>query len=456
MYYLILILFLLITPIEADIYIGFRVDNLPGSGTLADPFDGSSQVKFDALMNSAAANTNIHISPGTFLTMGSDAFAPKAGQKIYGSGIGITILKLSGYSINNVKHCHFQQLWTLTDGWELHNLTLDGNYLGLAPAGNHVHDTFGGVYVAGNNSIIQNVECINCYGDTTNGLEQFSLSLGGLSDSNQASNCQILNCFTHNYAPGANYTNGPEIAYGTNGLISNCTDDGGNHAFGFTDWNGGTATNCVTTNKTNTSYYTDTLSNTNISIINNNFSGKIPIQFNSAAPANSIIINNNRLFSNNSSGSGSAAIALTGSGFGSNFTITNNIFIYTGINNSGLILNNSSQFIGLNVNGNTSNVGLIGAGGGAQNVINSNNTVGTNNFNSPATIAAPPVGLDNNGNVYQTVSGGQYSQAFCVYQVDSNNNPIESSGIFYFKGIANSTGYTFANKMLQYAMLTNQ
>lgn len=42
---------LLLDPLRMNVWIGARTDNVAGTGTQNDPFDGSTQAKFDALMN---------------------------------------------------------------------------------------------------------------------------------------------------------------------------------------------------------------------------------------------------------------------------------------------------------------------------------------------------------------------------------------------------------------------
>ncbi len=78
-------------------------------GTAEDPFDGSTQPKFDALMRSFGEWTTINLLPGTFLTLGlalrnyddnpptpaSPGWTPLTGWKIRGRGMGVTTLKLS-------------------------------------------------------------------------------------------------------------------------------------------------------------------------------------------------------------------------------------------------------------------------------------------------------------------------------------------------------------------------
>src|SRR2546423_2684242 len=94
---------LLLDPARLDVWIAMRTDGVAGTGTESDPYDGSTQVKFDALMNSFASYTTILLGPGTVETRGYSDVAlngghptwqPKAGMKILGSGIDVTFLKI--------------------------------------------------------------------------------------------------------------------------------------------------------------------------------------------------------------------------------------------------------------------------------------------------------------------------------------------------------------------------
>src|ERR1051325_5948339 len=69
-------------------------------GTLSDPYDGSTRVKFDDVLSNLPPYSTLHILAGTYFTGGSKAGYPnvwwnlKTGQKILGSGMDVTVLKL--------------------------------------------------------------------------------------------------------------------------------------------------------------------------------------------------------------------------------------------------------------------------------------------------------------------------------------------------------------------------
>src|ERR1051325_735419 len=84
----------LLEPDQFELWITSTSGN-PGSGTICDPYDGSTQILFDKLMASFPPNTTVRLGPGTFLTNGSSGgWTPKSGWRIIGSGFDDTILKL--------------------------------------------------------------------------------------------------------------------------------------------------------------------------------------------------------------------------------------------------------------------------------------------------------------------------------------------------------------------------
>ena len=97
--------------LDKEIWITVRTDGKPGTGTLGDPLDGSTQEKFDSVMNrlytTNQKNLTIHLGVGTFRTLGSYVYVAynatpgwiaDDGWKILGAGMGNTIVKLSGFT----------------------------------------------------------------------------------------------------------------------------------------------------------------------------------------------------------------------------------------------------------------------------------------------------------------------------------------------------------------------
>ena len=46
---------LLLDPASFNAWIAYRSDGIKGSGTASDPYDGSTQIRFDGAMQTAAA-----------------------------------------------------------------------------------------------------------------------------------------------------------------------------------------------------------------------------------------------------------------------------------------------------------------------------------------------------------------------------------------------------------------
>jgi hypothetical protein len=87
---------LLLDPYRMNVWIAARTDGVTGTGTHNDPYDGSTQAKFDALMNGVRSNignnTCVHLGPGTFYTNGyadgvSGGWQAKPAMKIVGCGM---------------------------------------------------------------------------------------------------------------------------------------------------------------------------------------------------------------------------------------------------------------------------------------------------------------------------------------------------------------------------------
>jgi hypothetical protein len=145
-----------------------------GNGTLDYPYDGSTQAKFDALMNNLPANTTIHLLAGTYQTYGVDSWSVKSGQKISGSGMDVTILQLVPTSLDNqpvVISSHVN-----TTNVEVSDLTVDGN-AGAISGKNKLN----GVYLCGTRHAIRRVKAINLSAEGA-GYEAFGIVISATAD----------------------------------------------------------------------------------------------------------------------------------------------------------------------------------------------------------------------------------------------------------------------------------
>ena len=130
---------ILLDPAPFNVWITIRTDGLKGSGTASDPYDGSTQARFDARMSELSANTRIHLGPGTFQTQGyafnvSGGWQVKTGMKIIGSGMDVTTLQLINHTASQYYFAigHDISAGAKVDFCEVSDLTINCN---LAQAG---------------------------------------------------------------------------------------------------------------------------------------------------------------------------------------------------------------------------------------------------------------------------------------------------------------------------------
>jgi hypothetical protein len=129
--------------------------NTAGTGSIDDPFDGSTRTKFDALMATLTANEHIriHLLPGAFETSGwggeGIGWQLRNGSRLIGSGIRTTSLKL----VNGTN-------WMITvvgigNEIEVSDITVDCNGTNSPSAKG------GGVWLFGDRAAIRRVRCLN-------------------------------------------------------------------------------------------------------------------------------------------------------------------------------------------------------------------------------------------------------------------------------------------------------
>lgn len=165
---------LLLDPAPFNIWIAFRTDGIKGSGTISDPYDGSTQVRFDGVMVGIAGlfpnqKVAVHIGPGIFETKGyadgeTTGWQPKAGMKIFGSGMDVTTLKLVSTAQNKSYFAIGHSLTVgapaqpnLLDFFEVSDLTIDCNLADQTP----VQVSCGAIRIMGNHCRIRRVKAKN-------------------------------------------------------------------------------------------------------------------------------------------------------------------------------------------------------------------------------------------------------------------------------------------------------
>ncbi|HEY1769199.1 MAG TPA: hypothetical protein VGG02_02970 [Chthoniobacterales bacterium] len=163
-----------------------------GSGTSSDPYDGSTQAKFDALMTSfqTAPNLIIHLGAGTFRSdVTTDGrWVVEPGWTIAGAGMYLTTCQMMG----NLKGQHwdhefFKSPWNVsTDHVTISNLTVDCNWGELSQTADigANGEKFGAIFavaLSGSHILIDQVRHTNSYGSWANLDEQFGIGLGAPS-----------------------------------------------------------------------------------------------------------------------------------------------------------------------------------------------------------------------------------------------------------------------------------
>ncbi|MCY3019576.1 MAG: hypothetical protein NTW87_11180 [Planctomycetota bacterium] len=108
---------------ESEVYISARTDGQDGTGTPADPFNGSTQQKFDGVLAKLGPGTTIHIGAGTFHTKGEASFKLQPNTKVRGAGMEVTKIIQDG--TGKVSAIVFAGR---ADGVEIEDLSIDCGY----------------------------------------------------------------------------------------------------------------------------------------------------------------------------------------------------------------------------------------------------------------------------------------------------------------------------------------
>jgi hypothetical protein len=140
------------------VYIAIRADEVAGSGTKSDPFNGSSASKLFAVLTALPVNTHLHFAAGTYQidVVDADKGVIKSGWQIHGAGKSLTTIRLTGSLAVGTF------IWVLrspggvfTSNVRVTDLTVDCNWPNLAntaPTGKTVR-TFQGSTTKGSSTI---------------------------------------------------------------------------------------------------------------------------------------------------------------------------------------------------------------------------------------------------------------------------------------------------------------
>ena len=186
--------------------------NTANLGTLDNPYDGSTQLKFDAAMNNLPANSTIHILAGTYQTLGTGAggYTLKSGQKVLGSGIDNTLIRLIPNSGNGSSVYVMCNSGNVPSNNVVSDLTLDASYASTPNV------SYNGVVLSGGHHTVRNVKVINTGGIPS--LESFAIAIDaggcGPAETNNSEGNLVENCVI-----------GPVMAYGGDGIAFNVSRD---------------------------------------------------------------------------------------------------------------------------------------------------------------------------------------------------------------------------------------
>jgi hypothetical protein len=124
------------TPTQS-VWIAVRNDGIAGSGTLGDPYDGSTQLKFDAIMSNlqGMGDLTVNLGAGTFRTSVNKSWVIKPGWVVAGAGMYDTTIQLSGTvtGFHGGASCLWSDANIATNNVVIRDLTCDANWDELGP-----------------------------------------------------------------------------------------------------------------------------------------------------------------------------------------------------------------------------------------------------------------------------------------------------------------------------------
>jgi hypothetical protein len=142
---------------------------------------------FDEVLSALEVNSRLYIGPGTFETRGNASeYFPQSGQKIVGSGVDVTFIKLVVAAVPEPRLYHalaVSDYLQFATHVEISDLTINCN-MAAHPYGSH-YSTLAkaGISTVGSHHRIRRVRIID-YGSQTNTHECFALGVGGAHSHN--------------------------------------------------------------------------------------------------------------------------------------------------------------------------------------------------------------------------------------------------------------------------------
>jgi hypothetical protein len=199
------------------VYIAPRTDGIAGDGTIGNPYDASTEAKFDALIPTLPQNSTIVLLPGTYYTKYTTwpNFC-----SVIGSGINNTKIVNSTLPTQAVAGPGYSVISIIGDNVTVSNLTIDCNWQNIRA----LMRKNGAVFLMGRNCMIDRIRAINFGGDLTNGFESFPLFItSGENHPNPIPSligdrgCIIQNCIVSDLQPGADSAKGYATFIGIGG-----------------------------------------------------------------------------------------------------------------------------------------------------------------------------------------------------------------------------------------------
>jgi hypothetical protein len=245
----------------------------PHAGTIADPYDGSTQANFDSVMNNMPPNCTIHLLGGTYMTKGyPNGFSIKTGQRILGSGMDLTTIKLTNSAYCNV----LGNSDVYASGIEVSDLTLDAN-----AQNNGTTISFNGVVISGSRSAIRRIKVVNMSLGTDGPIEVWAISVIGYGGYNVSCDDVVIEDCVVTPIIAGNEMDGISVFAGDGGYVS--ARISGNWIYGTNNINL-QAFNFVNsfdtllidnhvigTGTASVGIYSDSGGNTNLTVVNNDF-----------------------------------------------------------------------------------------------------------------------------------------------------------------------------------------
>ena len=304
-----------------EVWIAIRMDGHIGSGTQADPYDGSTAARFDAVMNSIPANAVIHLGAGTFPTHGAMTWRPRNNWTISGAGMYQTVVMQTAIAPGQVT-----VIGGLIPTLVASDLTIDCNYMNLAPTLVAPYKAIGAISAISGH--FYNIKVIHAGGTReTFTLGFLQCGLGSIPPSSVLiENCRVEQSgpnVTAIYATNSQTNDYSDTVPGAGqATIRNCYVEGtgdrlvGGIAFQVNGYTSALIDSCSTIGCTY-SIYRDTLPQTGVTVRNCNISGVVNAISLIGAPTQNVLIQGNTL------ASGDILVRTDGA---TNVTIQNNSF----------------------------------------------------------------------------------------------------------------------------------